>query len=504
MPQFTEFPTIPNGEPARALAAFIDVFKAMPAGGEPFRELRKRLKAAEIYSRERLAALLRFFQLAEGETVRPNPLILALRGSEAEARKALAERLWTVNPLLLATVYRRLEERVHSVNELLKFLDSFAYPGTRLSGPDVRAWVRLAQSLGLFKLVGIRLALSDDARTWFAPRVGKFDVEEFLDEDQDEPEVVPEGRTGGEDGEGEPEAAPSPAAVPVVAAPLPPPVAPAAQAVVAPAAVAPSPFGPLPSPLGRGRPVAASRFAGGFSEAVRAEAVERITGWWAEQKVADRRPGPEAFGLDHEQFQEDGEQALFRLAVAAALVFRDAGRAVGTFAELDEGGALAALYAGTRPDGPLRVDADALMTASLVARRAAEHPDLAAELEKAEDAEGAFAALEGAYGRGLFGLELFWMLRGLVGLSVVRRTGSEAFAAVPEREVRNVLFRLGFLDTPYAADGGALRRAAAAATPFGAQASLTLTAFSAAAGCRYGCPHRKRCDLPCRERADLD
>lgn len=497
MPQFIDFPQIPAGEPARALTLFLDVFKAIPPGGEPFRELRKRLKAAEIYSRERLPATLRFFQLAEGENVRPTPLLVAIRGSETEARKALAERLWTVNPLLFSTAYKRLEERVHSVNELLKFVDSFAYPGARLSGPAVRDWVRLGQALGLFKLVGIRLGLSDEARAWFAARVAKFDYEEFLDEDQDEPEVVAEGAP--DDGDG-----PAP-----VVAEAPAPAAPPAPAPIVRVAAQPpvaSPFGALDSPLGRGRPIPVARFAGAgvFPEAVRTEAVGRIQGWWAEQAVVDQRPDHEAFGLDHERFQEDAGEALFRLAFAAALVFHHPARAVATFTQLDEAGALAALYAGTRPEGPLQVEADALMTASIVARRATEHPELASDLEKAEDADAAFALLEAAYGRGLFGLELFWMLRSLASLGVIRRQGTEAYAAVPDREVRNVLFRLGFLDTPYAADSAGLRRAAAAATPFGAAGHLTLAAFAGAAGCRYGCPHRKRCDLPCRERADLD
>lgn len=502
MPQFIEFPQIPAGEPARALAVLLDVFKPMPVAGEPFRELRRRLKTAELYSRERLPQLLRFFQLAEGEQVRPTPLILALRTGEAAARQALAERLWTVNPVLFATVYRRLEERVHSANELFKFLDSFAYPGTRITGPEVQGWVRLCQALGLFRLVGIRLGLSDETRTWFGARVAKFDVEDFLEEDKDEPAPEPLGAPAGDE-----EAAAVSVASPTQGSSAPAPVARTPASAPVQIAEPSPPASTLPSPLGRGRAVPTSAFAGQatFEAATRTVAVERITAWWAEQTVPDARPGPAAFGLDTERFQEDPEESLFRLAVAAALVFGSAPEAGPVlYTALDEAGALGALFAGTRLDGPVEVDAAALMTASVIARRVAEHPDLAADLEKADDADAAFTVLESAFGRGLFGLELFWMLRALATVGVIRREGTERFAALPERPVRNVLYRLGFLDTPYAADMAALRRAAAAATPFGSAAHLTLTAFAAAAGCRYGCAHRRRCDLPCRERADLD
>lgn len=487
MPQFTEFPALPPGEPARALTVLLDVLRAIPAEGEPFRELRRRLKGAELWSRERLPQLLRFFRLVQDDPIRPSPLVRGLAGGEAACQQLLADRLWEINPLLFTTVFQRLEERVHSVNELLKYLDSFAYAGTRLSGPEVRAWLRLGQALGLFRLVGIALALTDQARATFGPRILGFDVEEFLEEDQDEPEVGV--------------AAEEPAPAPVPAPVAPPPVV--VQAPPPPAREAP-PVGV--SPLGRGRPVPAASFRDlvVFAEPERALAAERILAWWGEEAVDDPRPTADDFGLDAEAFQEDPDQGIFRLGVAAALAFGpDAHRAVDRFAALRDSGALDALHAGTRPDGPVQVDADALITASVVARRVAEAPDLAATLERADDAAGAFEALEAAFGRGLFGLELFWMLWTLAGLGVIRRQGAEAFATLPDRRVRDVLYRLGFLATPYAADMTALRAAAAAAAPFGAGAHHTLTAFARAAGCGYGCAQRRRCDLPCRERADL-
>lgn len=507
MPQFTQFPHLPPGEYRAGVDAFLGALRAMPIEGEPFRDLRTRLKKVGMWSRERLPALLRFLRLAHSDPVKPSPLVATLieaPGLDA-AKAVMAERLWAINPLLFKVVIDRLAERVHSENEVLKFVDSFAYPGARITGPEVRAWVHLAQGLELLKPVGIRLTLTKAAAP-FVEKAKLFDVDEFLDEDEDE--AAPEA----------PPASAAPASAPPAAAPAPAtgpaPTAPAGPALAAPSpsAAPPPPASTLPSPLGRGRPVSPARFAGRptFPDDVLDVTVERIGGWWGEQSAPDEGPGPADFGLDRERYAEDPGGTLYRLAVAAALHFRlgrpptDTRRA---FDELERCGVLEALHDGSVPDiSPAPTDAQALMLASLVARRLAEAPDLSLELERADAAPAAFDVLSAALGRGLFGVELFWIMAGLATLGVVPKRGLEGYRAVPDRGVRDTLFRLGALPSPYAADAAGLATAAAAAhrvVPGGAHPDRALRAFAAAAGCAYRCPHRRRCDLPCRERADL-
>ncbi len=203
---------------------------------------------------------------------------------------------------------------------------------------------------------------------------------------------------------------------------------------------------------------------------------------------------------------ENAEEALYRVAVAAALVFRlDASRdaVLAAFRALDGAGLLSDLYYGTAPETlPDGVDARALMLSSLVARRCAEAPDLVATLEKQTSAGEAFAALDQALGRGLFRIELFWIMGALAGLGALRFDDLADYTALPTRAVRDTLFRLGFLASPYAHDLAGLTAAAAAAVRAGgaSHADELLATFAAAAGCAYDCPHRKRCDFPCRER----
>ena len=86
-----------------------------------------------------------------------------------------------------------------------------------------------------------------------------------------------------------------------------------------------------------------------------------------------------------------------------------------------------------------------------------------------------------------------------VGLNLAK-----AITVTPHRIVRDTLFRLGFVETPYAKDGAALIAAASAArkaVPKGA-ADEILTMFALAAGCAYDCTHRRTCDFPCRERLE--
>ena len=92
----------------------------------------------------------------------------------------------------------------------------------------------------------------------------------------------------------------------------------------------------------------------------------------------------------------------------------------------------------------------------------------------------------------------------LAHLGVIRYDDLGDYTVTPHRIVRDTLFRLGFIATPYATDAAALAGAAKAArkaVPAGA-ADEILTLFALAAGCAYDCTHRKSCDFPCRERLE--
>lgn len=491
MPQFIDFPQMPAAGAEALFACFAD----MPAGGEPFKAFRRRLKAHGLWSRERLTPLLRFLQMSAGDVVVPSRFARALGGEDA--KKALADRLWVINPILLATVYERLTERVHSNNELLKYMDSFAYPGARLSGPNLRAWLRLADGAGLFKAIGISLGLSDDAVSWFAKRVERFDLEEFLEDDQDEEEPAAASGAAIDEGADDSDSAPV-EAEPVALAPPPP------------AAVGDVPARPAPAsttswaPVLPAGPFSPADFAttGCFAEPVRQSVADRLDAWWTNQPDDDRSApvSAAALGISADAFRDDPNTALFELGVAASVRFGAADPAA-VMLDLRTSGVLNALSVGLPPSGPVRVDAGALMSASLVARRIAEHPDLASDIEQADDADAVFELLRGAFD-GLLTIELFWMVRALAAMGAIRRTGASAYGALPTRTLRNMLFRQGFLTSPYAPDMASLQAAARAAAPLGPRAEHRASAFTRASDCQFDCPHRAACTVPCRERSD--
>src|SRR5258708_11682613 len=91
------------------------------------------------------------------------------------------------------------------------------------------------------------------------------------------------------------------------------------------------------------------------------------------------------------------------------------------YSSVDTTGVLGDLYQGTVPENlPAQVDARALMLASLAARRCAEVPELASQLDGRTTAAEAFASLDAALGRGLFRTELFWIMDMLAKLGVLR------------------------------------------------------------------------------------
>jgi hypothetical protein len=497
MPQVVDLP--PIGQERGALAALVRVCKETPAKGETFREHRTRLRAAKLWDRERPLTILRFLGVG-GATVVPSSFMQAVAAANGEDEIALAvlDRMWHLNPLLAKTVIDLVAQRAYGKDEVYKHLASAAFKGVVPSRPALETWLQLAISCGLLRTLGIAVAVGPRAER-YVQLASVLDADEFLAEDKPEPEPVIPNLT-------EDEAAPAETAV---ESSIP------ATAAAPTGALLPAPLRHLsgdgvPSPRGRERVIASSRFANGFVEDVLAETTARIAAWWADvpQNAQAQAYQPADFGLDAEQWVEGADEVLYRIAVAAALAFRldrDRKGVIAAYAGLDKAGVLADLYQGTVPENlPAQVDARALMLASLSARRCAEVPELASQLDGRTSAAEAFGALEAALGRGLFRTELFWILDMLARLGVIRYDDLGDYTATPHRIVRDTLFRLGFVMSPYASDAGALAaaaRAARRAVPNG-PAEEVLALFALAAGCAYDCTHRKTCDFPCRERLE--
>jgi hypothetical protein len=500
MPQLIEFP--PSGADSRAsVTALIRVCKEVPAAGEPFREFRSRLRTARLWDMDRPLATLRFLAVG-GATIVPSEFMraVAAAGNDDAACDAIVDRLWTVNPLLAKTIIELLNERPYGKDEIYKYLGSTAFKGVIPSRPSLETWLQLALALGVMKAIGIAVAKGPRADA-FVARAVQLDVDEFLAEDRPEPEpVIP---TIGDDDTAAQAVVTEPASIessiPVTASA---PVGPNLPSGLRHVAV------DLPPARGRDKPVPLSRFVAGFSDEVLDETRTRIAGWWGEVKLPDQAWKPSDFGLDPEQWVEGADEVVYRVAVAAALAFRLEADRVGViraFSALERAGVLADLYHGTVPESlPAQVDARALMLASLAARRCAETPDLAGQLDSQESAAAVFAALDGALGRGLFRIELLWMMDMLAKLGVMRYDDLADYTVTPYRIVRDTLFRLGFIGSPYAPDAASLAVASKAARRAAGDgpADEILAAFAVAAGCAYDCPHRKACDFPCRERTE--
>ena len=492
MPQFTEFPFIPKADPHYAVSGLIAVCRSLTDAGKPFKEVRDTLETYNAWDRARALATFRFLRVVKAKTIMPSEVSRSVADTKDDmaARVVVTDRLWHVNPLVFKSVIDCLSERVYSREEIFSYLDSLVYRGAKLRKPEVDAWLNFANGLGLIKPIGIAFGL-DERGEAYSKAALDLDVEEFLEEDEPEPDLQPTAEVDLDAGED--------------------PAAPRSRTSAHMDASRPAFSVNMDSPIGRARPIEVARFVGHdvFPVDVLAETTERIGTWWASQSSRPDSPQLEDFGFDSEQWIEGADEVLYRVAVAAALVFRLGADRIGVrhaFAALDGAGVLRDLYYGTAPDLlPDTIDSKALMLASLVARRCAECPDLASSLEKHTSAAEVFGALNMALGRGLFKIELFWMMRALQELGALRFDDMDDYTALPLRLVRDSLFRLGFIDSPYAHDevklieaATAARRAAGTALP----ADDALSAFALAAGCAYDCPNRRRCDYACRERTE--
>ncbi|MDX2092520.1 MAG: hypothetical protein SFX73_31945 [Kofleriaceae bacterium] len=500
MPQVVEFP--PIGQDARgALVSLVRVCKEIPAKGESFREFRSRLRAAKLWDRDRPGVMLRFLGTG-GAIVMPSLFMQALAAASGDdaIAEAVLDRMWNMNPLLGKTVLDLLGQRNHHKDEIYKQLTAATFKGTVPSRPGLETWIQIAIGTGLLRTIGVAVAMGPRAER-YVQLAAALDVDEFLEEDKPEPEpVIPTSSEDEPAGAVVAEAAVPESSIPVTAAaptgsPLPAPLRHLSVEGIA-------------SPRGRERAVPTSRFAQGFTDELLDETKARIAGWWVDAQRPTLAYQPSDFGLDAEAWVENADEVLYRVAVAAALAFRldrDRASVLAAWSALDQAGILGDLYQGTVPENlPSQVDARALMLASLAARRCAEVPELASQLDGRTSAAEAFAALDAALGRGLFRSELFWIMDMLGRLGVLRYDDLGDFTVTPHRIVRDTLFRLGFISSPYASDGGSLTaatRAARRAVPEGA-ADEILATFALTAGCAYDCTHRKTCDFPCRERLE--
>ncbi|MEO8842174.1 MAG: hypothetical protein ABI591_26145 [Kofleriaceae bacterium] len=502
MPQVVEFPPIGHDHRG-ALAALVRVAKEMPTKGESFRELRTRLRGAKLWDRERPATILRFLGVG-GAHVSPSIFMQSLAAAPNEDDTAIVvlDRLWHLNPVLGKTIMDLATSRAYHKDEIAKHLNSAAFTGKLPSRPELETWLQIALACGLLRPLGVAVTLGTRAER-YTQLAGSLDLEEYISEDKPEPEpVIP--NLGEDEAAAAPELAvgiTSDTSIPVTAAATP-------TGSPLPAPLRHLSVEGVPTPRNRERPIPISRFASGFSDDVLAETTTRIASWWTDIHANPTTYQPSDFGLDAEQWVEGADEALYRIAVAAALAFRldrDRVSVIASYTALDKAGVLADLYQGTVPENlPAHVDARALMLASLAARRCAEVPELAASLDGRGSAADAFAALDSALGRGLFRTELFWILDMLARLGVIRYDDLGDYTVTPHRIVRDTLFRLGFIATPYATDAASLvgaARAARNAVPAG-PADEILTLFALAAGCAYDCTHRKTCDFPCRERLE--
>src|SRR6185295_1422800 len=173
-----------------ALIALVRICKETPAKGEPFRELRTRLRVAKLWDRERPAVLLRFLGTG-GATAMPSVFMqsLAAASGEDEIAVAVLDRMWHLNPLLGKTVLDLVGQRAYHKDEIYKHLASAAYRGAVPSRPGLETWLQLAIGAGLLRTVGIAVASGPRVER-YTQLAAALDVDEFLAEDRPEPEPI--------------------------------------------------------------------------------------------------------------------------------------------------------------------------------------------------------------------------------------------------------------------------------------------------------------------------
>ncbi len=189
MSQSTQFPLLPNTQPAQLLLSLNRLAGHLERERPEYRALRTTLREWNMWDKERTVAALRFLHVPadSGGPIAAGPLLTQLMAVEEESdqRKLLARYLFDSNPLLVKTVFDGLDTendgRIQSTNELYRLITSYVYTGEYITLPEFKNWIAWMDATHVIRLVGIRWGLGalGDA---FAQELRQTDLEELTED----------------------------------------------------------------------------------------------------------------------------------------------------------------------------------------------------------------------------------------------------------------------------------------------------------------------------------
>ena len=505
--------------------------------------LKRCFKEHDFYDKERFTTVLNFLDIdySDEKHIKAGEFLTQLsKIIDPEDRKRLLfDHLTKKNEILMKYIMDALAERLHSTNEMYRYITSYVYPGITPTLVDFRAWVAWLEASEHIKTVGIRWGLSELGKEAMEKSIKLIDVDDLLDEegmDDDDDDDDDDDEVESDDGDDDDEtdevdddddkeevseapvsaapAAPAPVApaAPVSAAPA--PVEPAAPVVPAPAA--PVMASPMMVPMMMESPVSSTSHVevivtpvkpkfdetplelvrSAFAEAdaeeeedeegemdsapkVRIEQfrldeelvtdnVHAIQSWWR-TRPGGRLLSSADYGFSADSF-EDAAYGLFRLSALALQLFRYSGRlntsrGGQSFAMLDQMGLYSNLMRSKKAidklvcelmDGGIGGRAEDLGNLHwllMIRRSLLKLGDKGVrDIFESDNMQDVVASLWQNIGACQLTYEIIWIARELAVMGLLKCENAGSVGVVPLPKVRETAFRLGFIETPYAAD----------------------------------------------------
>ncbi|MCL2325161.1 MAG: hypothetical protein FWC40_01455 [Proteobacteria bacterium] len=508
--------------------------------------LKRFFREHDFFDKERHETLLAFLGIdaSQDKHIKAGDFLTQLlKIIDPEDRKRHLYRYLTAkNQILMKYVMDAIGERLHSTNEMYRYLTSYVYPGTYLTLVDFRYWMLWLEASEHIRMVGIRWGLSDLGKEAMDKIIKFIDIDDLLDaeggdgdddDDDDDDDDVDEGDKDDDDaGESldDDEAAGDVVEAQDAGVSKPLSVLPdavpgghreRAESFGHEVSAAPHVRAAMASDVGAGAVrVSASRvevyvqplvprseetplllvqeaFLSADAEEAEdeegevgsaasiqigqlrldemlvSENLRAVQSWWR------MRPGGRVltasdYGFEAETFKEDALFGLFRLSALALQLFRYCGRlntsrGGQSFAMFDQMGFYSNLLRSSRNvddilsellDGGLgqRADDFSNLHFLLIIRRGLLR--LGCEgvegILAAPSVSDVVAGLWQHVGQFQLTYEVLWLVRELGALGVLSCEDWESAGVVPLPKVRETAFRLGFIETPYAADFGHL------------------------------------------------
>lgn len=194
MAQRVKFSILPNTREDDYVNTLQIIYATIQSKKMNKKDFREFLSERNLWKKEDMPILFEILEISYSEPVSFGDFGRRFLEVDEEPQKKeiLFFHIMRMNPILVKYVIESLDVdaggRIHSTNELYKIISSYVYPGKYITLFDFQNWIKWIHASGAVKVVGVRWGLGEMGKR-LLPKIKAIDVDEVLEEEKEEEKV---------------------------------------------------------------------------------------------------------------------------------------------------------------------------------------------------------------------------------------------------------------------------------------------------------------------------